>query len=182
MARIRVSPARLPTAALVAAALALAGCQPTPSETAAPTGGPATLPAVDPAALTWSGSPGDAPDTWAENVDPDSQFGLHRRAGLEPVLRPETHVLTEAEAAALTGVEIVNEDECLTDAPEHPMCEFALTFSAVPDGVAPGSVLNAGITEATPSGLLVKVTEVDGTAVRAVQATLQDALEQGEFW
>jgi hypothetical protein len=28
----------------------------------------------------------------------------------------------------------------------------------------------------------VKVTEVDGTAVRAVQATLQDALEQGEFW
>ncbi len=180
-----VFPPRLLIAALVAAALALAGCQATPSETATPADSPtaaASLPAVDPAALTWSGSPGDAPDTWAENVDPDSQFGLHRRAGLEPVLRPETHVLTEAEAAALTGVEIVNEDECLTDAPEHPMCEFALTFSAVPDGVAPGSVLNAGITEATPSGLLVKVTEVDGTAVRAVQATLQDALEQGEFW
>jgi hypothetical protein len=177
-----VSPPRLLIAALVAAMLALAGCQPTPSETAGPTGAAATLPAVDPAALTWEGSPEDAPDTWSENLDPDSQFGLHKRAGLEPVLRPETHVLTEAETAAITAVEILNEDECLTDAPEHPMCEFALTFSAVPDDVAPGSVLNAGITPTTPSGLLVKVTEVDGTAVRAVQATLQDALEQGEFW
>lgn len=181
----RVSPPRLVIAAFVASALALAGCQPTPSDTTAPTDSPtatAALPAVDPASLTWSGSPEDAPDTWSENLDPDSQFGLHKRAGLEPVLRPETQVLTTAQAAAITAVEITNEDECLTDAPEHPMCEFALTFSAVPDGVAPGSVLNAGITPTTPSGLLVKVTEVEGTAVRGVQATLQEALVQGEFW
>ncbi|MGM0386123.1 MAG: hypothetical protein ACQERF_09115 [Actinomycetota bacterium] len=181
MAGSHVVGPRLVVTALVALALVLAGCQPTPSETAGPNAAN-TLPSVDPASLTWSGSPEDAPDTWAANVDPDSQFGLHKRAGLEPVLRPETHVLTTAEAAAITAVEITNEDECLTDAPEHPMCEFALTFSAVPDDVAPGSVLNAGITSTTPNGLLVKVTAVEGTLVTGVQATLQDALVQGEFW
>ncbi len=62
------------------------------------------------------------------------------------------------------------------------MCEFAITFSSLPEGLVVGAVLNAGITKQTPNGLLVKVTAIDGNRVTAVQATLQDALIQGEFW
>lgn len=171
--------------ALVTFALVVASCGSAPPAAEVPTGplSASTSPrALDADSLTWSGSPEDAPGTWATDLDPDSQFGLHRRAGLEPVLRPETLVLSTAEAGAIVGVEITNEEACITDEPEHPVCEFALTFATVPDGVDVGSVINAGITPTTPNGLLVKVTGVAGTTVRGVQATLQDALTQGEFW
>lgn len=162
-------------AAGLTAALALVGCSPTPAED--PSGRAPTA-----ADVTWSGSPEDQPDTWAENLDPDSKFGLHRRAGLEPELQPETRILTEAETAGLTEFAITNEAECLAEADERPMCEFALTFATLPDGVEVGSVLNAGITPTTPAGMLVKVTAVEGNRLTGVQATLQDALVQGEFW
>lgn len=38
------------------------------------------------------------------------------------------------------------------------------------------------MTASTPNGLLVKITEVDGAIAQATQASLQAALEQGEFW
>lgn len=66
--------------------------------------------------------------------------------------------------------------------PTRPMCEFAITFTSLPAGLVVGAVLNAGITKKTPNGLLVKVAAIEGKRVTAIQATLQDALVQGEFW
>jgi hypothetical protein len=135
-----------------------------------------------PGDLTWSGSPGETSATWSTDLDPDSQYGLHKRKGLETVVKPETKVLSTADTAAITSVSIDNESTCLSDADTHPMCEFSIDFSRVPDDVRVGSVLNSGITETTPQGLLVKVTAIDGHTVKGVQATLQDAISQGEFW
>lgn len=162
---------------VLAAALTLTACQPAsaPDPTAGST-------AFDSADLTFAGSPEDAPDTWAVDLDPTSRFGLHRPLGIEPELRPETHVMASEETAALTAVEITNETTCVSDDPEHPMCEYALTFDELPEGTEKGTVLNAGITPTTPEGLLVRVTAIDGHRVQAVQATLQDALVAGEFW
>lgn len=183
-------------ARLLCLALALAGCAPqgTPPEPAA-TGttppaattapapaDPRTFPPPDPGSLERTFNPGDTSPTWAENLDPDSRFGLHRRQGLAPVLRPEVRVLTPAEAGAISTVAIDNADGCLGDPAAPTMCRFTLEFEALPDGVAVGTVINSGITPSTPTGLLVKVTGVEGNRVRAVQANLADALVQGEFW
>ena len=42
-------------------------------------------------------------------------------------------------------------------------------------------MLVAGVSAATPAGLLVEVTAIDGSTVQATEASLGDALEQGEF-
>ncbi|MEI2826438.1 MAG: hypothetical protein V9F04_08485 [Dermatophilaceae bacterium] len=159
---------------LVALALVAAGCSPGPTSTPPPTAaGPPSGP------ITWSGTPDEKSPTWAADLDPDSAYGLHRRKGLATVVRPELVPLAAADTSALTSVDIVNRAECLSDAAQHPMCRFRLVFSALPARVTVGAVLNAGVTPATPDGLLVKVTHISGTSVDAVQATLQDALVQG---
>ncbi len=163
---------RRATAVAAALAVLLAGCG-TSDKRADP------VAATD---VTWSGSPGDRPDTWSENVDPDSRYGLHRRRGLETVLRPETTVLSAAESAAITHVTVLNAQSCLSDVDDHPMCEFSIGFTDLPDGITVGTVINSGITDTTPQGLLVRVTSIDGTTVLATQATLQDAVTQGELW
>jgi len=155
----------------------LAGCSLQPPLTPSPS--PTPTPSL---VTTWSGSPEDASTTWATDLDPDSEYGLHLRKGLDPILKPEVRVLAATETSRITTLTITNPDACLSDADTHPMCEFAITFSSLPDGLALGAVLNSGITEETPNGLLVKVTGIDGNRVTAVQATLQDALVQGEFW
>jgi hypothetical protein len=114
------------------------------------------------------------------DVDPDSALGLPKVLGLEPIVRDETQVLSEAEANALTSLTIVNPDECAADAPTRVPCEFVLVFATLPADLAMGSVIAAGVTEATPAGLLVTVASIDGLTVEATEATLLDALEQGD--
>lgn len=166
------TPTRRLLALLVGLALLASGCAPQASPS----------PSSPPPAPVWSGSPGETSPTWSTGLDPDSQFGLHLRKGIDPVVRPETRVLSASDASRITGITVLNPDECLSDADAHPMCTYRLEFSALPSGVVVGSVLNSGVTPSTPSGLLVKVTGISGTTVEAVQATLQDALVQGEFW
>lgn len=161
--------------ALAVIALLVAGCS-----------GPATPPArsvgTPTGSLDLTGNPDEKSPTWSTDLDPASTYGLHKRRGLETVVRAQTRVLTDAEAATLTAVTVTNRDACLARVDNHPACEFELHFSALPAGVAVGSVLNAGITATTPEGLLVKVISIDGLVVRAVQAGLSDALVQGEYW
>ena len=169
------APLRRLLAFLVGVAVLTTGCSPqTP-----PSSSPSPRLSVAPA---WTGSPGETSPTWTTGLDPNSQFGLHLRKGIEPIVRPETRVLTASDAAKITKVTILNPDQCLSDADAHPMCTYRLEFSAVPEGVVVGSVLNSGVTPSTPNGLLVKVTAISGTTIEAVQGTLQDALVQGEFW
>jgi hypothetical protein len=165
-------------ATLAALSVIATGC--TPGQPSSP---PASTAVISPSGpVTWTGTPDEKSPTWSANLDPDSVYGLHRRAGLPTVVRPEVVPMAAAETSALTSVEIVNRAECLSDAAQHPMCRFQLVFSALPARVTVGAVLNAGVTASTPNGLLVKVTEISGSTVNAVQATLQDALVQGEFW
>ena len=91
-------------------------------------------------------------------------------------------MLSAAETGRITSLTITNSEACLAEADTHPMCEFAITFTSLPVGLVVGAVLNAGITKQTPSGLLVKVTAIEANRATAIQATLQDALVQGEFW
>ncbi|HEY3407567.1 MAG TPA: hypothetical protein VGK53_05275 [Propionicimonas sp.] len=163
------------TALFVGVCVALTACSQQPP------GGPS--PASTPSMVTtWTGSPEDKSATWATDLDPNSTYGLHLRKGLGPILKPETRVLGASETGRITSLTITNSESCLVDAETHPMCEFAITFTSLPEGLAVGAVLNAGITQQTPSGLLVKVTAIDANRITAVQATLQDALVQGEFW
>lgn len=160
-------------AVVTAGCVLLSGCTP------APVGSPTPSP---PLVTSWTGSPEEQTPTWATDLDPDSRYGLHRRKGLEPVLKPETRVLAAAETSRITKLAITNSETCLAESGTHPMCRFAITFSSLPVGLAVGAVLNAGITTTTPNGLLAKVTAIEANQVEAVQATLADALVQGEFW
>ncbi|PID97195.1 MAG: hypothetical protein CSA84_00170 [Actinomycetales bacterium] len=164
-------------ASLISASLVLVACTNPDNDTSGE-----SSPAGPGGSLVFDGESGQSSEGWAEDVDPDSVFGLHRRKGIEPVLKPETLVLSAEQAQAVQQIRITNEDECLSDSDVHPMCRFELEFAELPDGLAVGSVVNSGTTESLPHGLLVKVTEIDGSTVSAVQATLQDALVQGEFW
>lgn len=161
----------------VLCAALIAGCTPGPSPTS--TGPVVSQP---PGVLSFEGTPDDVSPTWAQGLDPHSEYGLHRRKGVEPVLKPETRVLTAAEADSIDSIHLLNEHECVSDADRHPMCRFELRFASLPSGVVVGSVLNSGVTKHTPNGLLVKVTAIEGTTVMATQASLLDALVQGEFW
>ena len=113
-------------------------------------------------------------------VDPDSALGLPKVLGLEPILREDTRVLTTSEAGDVTGLTVLNPEECAADDPDRVPCEFLVSFSTLPSGVEVGSVLAAGVSDATPAGMLVTVTSVDGSTVEAIEATLGDALEQGD--
>lgn len=176
---------------VIALCLLVTGCAPkqagtsptTTASTLVTTPSPSATPASTPSfATNWTGTPDDRSPTWDAGLDPASEYGLHLRKGLDPVLQPTTLVLDAKDAGRITEVTITNSKLCLSDVPTHPMCEFAITFNALPAGIAVGSVLNSGITKATPNGLLVKVTAIDGLRVTAMQATLTDALVQGEFW
>ena len=163
------------TALFVGTCVALTACSQQPPNGPPPTATPSMV-------TTWTGSPEDKSTTWATDLDPNSTYGLHLRKGLEPILQPETRVLGASETGRITALKITNSEACLVDAETHPMCEFAITFASLPEGLVVGAVLNAGITKQTPNGLLVKVTAIEANRITAVQATLQDALVQGEFW
>jgi hypothetical protein len=152
----------------------------TPTEIPTTPGGSGSLPPLKVPA-TIEAAPGESTPGWSANLDPTSVYGLHKAQNLEPIVKPEVHPLTVAEAASITGLTIKNRDACLAEVQNPPTCQFTITFSTLPAGVVVGTVLNAGVTQKTPHGLLVKVTAVRGTAVDAVQARLQDALQQGEF-
>ncbi len=160
-------------AVVTAGCVVLSGCTPAPVGSPTPSPSPVT---------SWVGSPEEKSSTWATDLDPDSTYGLHRRKGLDPVLKPEARVLAATETSRIKKLGITNSETCLADTDAHPMCRFAITFSTLPDGLAVGAVLNAGITATTPNGLLAKVTAIEGNQVTAVQASLSDALVQGEFW
>lgn len=164
--------------ALTIVALGVSGCTGSASPPTASTRGTGT----PTTSVDLVGNPDEKSPTWSVDLDPASVYGLHKRRGLATVVRPETKVLTAAETATITGVRLLNKDVCLSRADQHPVCEFEIGFTQLPAGIAVGSVLNSGITPTTPDGLLVKVTAIDGSTVRAVQAGLPDALEQGEFW
>lgn len=113
-------------------------------------------------------------------VDPNSPLGLPRLIGLEPKVRKETVVLDSA-TSPVSGVTITNPTECAPSDPARVPCEFELTIPALPTGITTGSVLVSDVTPTLPNGLLVKVTAITGNTVKATEATLGDALEQGEF-
>ncbi|QEO10112.1 hypothetical protein [Protaetiibacter larvae] len=118
-------------------------------------------------------------------ADPDSALGLPALLGIEAVAQPEFRALDEEETRGLDGVRILNESECRT-APDarsaqRPPCRFELAFARLPDGLEVGAVLGAGVTASTPAGLLARVTAIAGTTVQASEASLGDALVQGEF-
>ena len=146
---------------------ALVGC------TSHPTPAPSVSPSSD--------APTDVPEEWPFEADPASEYGLPPLLGLEPEVQPETRVLDTGEADALSGVEILNGDECLGRTTALPLCEFRIVMDPVPADVEPGTVLVSGIAPAAPNGFLVRVTEVDGDVVLADEAGLGDALAQGEF-
>ena len=128
-----------------------------------------------------SDAPTDVPEKWALAADPTSEYGLPMPVGLAPQVKPETRVLSTAETASLTGVEILNRTECLNRTSALPKCEFRIALSTVPSDVKPGTVLVSGVSKAAPAGFLVRVTSVDGNVLRATEAGLGDALTQGEF-
>ena len=148
---------------------ALVGC------TSPPTPDPSTTPS------TPDGAPTDVPESWPFEADPASQYGLPPLLGLEPELQPETRVLSTGEAEALTAVEVLNGPACLGRTAPLPLCQFRIDMAAVPADVGPGTVLVSGVSPAAPTGFLVRVDRVDGNAVLASEATLGDALAQGEF-
>jgi hypothetical protein len=114
-------------------------------------------------------------------VDPASTLGLPKLIGLETIVQPETRVLDDEALTALDDVTILNLDECFDRTETHKPCEFRLTFATLPDGLKVGSVVVAGVSDATPNGLLATVTAIDDTTVLATEATIGDALRQGEF-
>jgi hypothetical protein len=126
-------------------------------------------------------APTDVPEKWAFEADPASAYGLPKPVGLAPEVKPETRVLSTAEAASLTGVEILNRTECLGRTTALPKCEFRIAPDPVPADVKPGTVLVSGISQAAPTGFLVRVTSIDRNILLATEAGLGDALAQGEF-
>jgi hypothetical protein len=113
-------------------------------------------------------------------VDPNSKLGLPALIGLEPILQEET-IVVDAAKTPIDTVEILNPDACDPDLFDRAKCDYRITFATLPTGTVAGSVLVAGVSDTTPAGFLVKVTGVDGNAVLATEATLGDALFQGEF-
>lgn len=58
--------------------------------------------------------------------------------------------------------------------------EDSITFSQ-PTTLIPGDVVVGDASKVAPGGLLRKVTEVNGTLVKTVQASLEDAIERGQI-
>jgi hypothetical protein len=121
------------------------------------------------------------PDDGRLPADPDSELGLPALIGLDPILKPETRVLESSETDQLDALQILNPEVCLVEDEDRETCRFRLGFAVLPAGLVVGAVVAAGVTSATPQGLLVRVTDIDGLVVDATEASLGDALEQGEF-
>ena len=113
--------------------------------------------------------------------DPSSKLGLPKLLGLTPEVQPETRVLSAAELQGLSDLKIVNPDACAPELPNRVPCAFTFGLSPLPEGLKVGSVLAAGVSAATPDGLLVKVDSLNGGSVQATEARLGDAVKQGEF-
>jgi hypothetical protein len=113
-------------------------------------------------------------------IDPESELGLPKPLGLEPIVREATHVLDESETSLVTSVTVLNAQSCRPEDPDRSSCLFRIAFSSLPPGISVGSVLVADVSDATPAGLLVTVTQIDGNSVHAEEAGLGDALEQGD--
>lgn len=155
--------------------LALAGC------TAQPPADTSRLPATaDPSYDRTVDDPAQVREL-TDEPDPASGLRLPKGYGLEPIVRPETHPITDAEAAALTAWTITNASACAAAGPTRPRCEYDFVLDPLPSGVGVGSVLVSGPHKLAPAGFLAKVTALAGTHGQAVEATLGDAVEQGEF-
>lgn len=115
-------------------------------------------------------------------LNPRSEFGFPDYPEIEPTLEPATRVLTASEASALTQWRTTNAATCRAESTGRPPCEFEFTFSTLPTGVAVGSVLAADVTDAAPSGLLAVVTDLNGKAGHAREASLADALINGSLF
>lgn len=157
--------------ALVVSAV-LSGCSTTPAD---------TPPSTGTGALATGEAPTDVPEKWPFEADPNSAYGLPKSVGLAPEVKPETRVLTAAEAAALTGVEILNRAACVGRATVEPKCRYRIGLGSIPADVTPGRVLVGGVSPSAPAGFLVRVDSIEGNTVLATEAGLGDALAQGEF-
>lgn len=167
-------------AAVVGAVVLLAGCG------SGGGGGGSSGPASAPPTGSAAGSAGTAITSgeirpWTLAEDPDSIVGLPPLRGVPTVVAPETRVLTTEQAQGVDSVEVLNGDACIGRVGLEPRCEYRLELDPLPDDVAPGSVLVAGVTDATPTGLLVRVNSVEGTTILASEASLGDAVSSGEF-
>ncbi|MBI4882642.1 MAG: hypothetical protein HY826_01150 [Actinobacteria bacterium] len=132
-------------------------------------------------------APSDLDSSPGLQVDPNSPLGLPALLGIEPIVRPETLVLSADDAAAAISVVISNPTECQPGLIGRVPCQFVMTFASLPTGLVVGSVLASDVAPAMPNGLLAEVVAVaaeaaDGSVtVQAVEASLSDALEQGEL-
>ena len=96
---------------------------------------------------------------------------IHATSAVEPTLTPNAKV---ADDATVQNLSSISEDKSV------------LTFNEITpylESLKPGDVIIAGINEATPYGLLRKVTNItlDGSqvTVESTQATVEDVLEEG---
>jgi hypothetical protein len=104
---------------------------------------------------------------------PSGDTSVYATSEVEPVLTVTTKVLDEETAQNFSSI---SEDGS------------ALTFNGITpylESLQPGDVIMSGVTEATPYGLLRKVTNItingSQVTVETTQATLEDVLEEGEF-
>ncbi|QLQ15908.1 MAG: hypothetical protein HZY73_09895 [Micropruina sp.] len=117
-----------------------------------------------------------------EGVNPNSRFGFPNFPKVEPVVKPETRVLSEADLNGLTKWTMLNEKACQVASDQRAKCRFAFVLDPMPSDVKVGSVLAAGRSKTAPHGLLAKVTTVDGTHGLAVEATWGDAFKEMSFF
>jgi hypothetical protein len=102
-----------------------------------------------------------------------SDTSVYATSAVEPKLTASTKVMDEATAQNLTSISADG---------------IVLTFNGITpylESLQPVDVIVSGVTEATPYGLLRKVTNVtiDGSqvTVETTKATLEDAIEEGEI-
>lgn len=114
-------------------------------------------------------------------IDPKSPLGLPRLIGIKPRLQPDAQVMSDRLAASITSLQVLNGKECAANLTPREACQFLFKLPGLPARIRPGSVLVAGVTSATPNGLLVRVRSVKGTTVQASEASLGEALKEGEF-
>ena len=131
--------------------------------------------------LTGCGGGAAPPTPAVVGIDPNSKLGLPQLIGLAPELQPETRVLSADELKTVSKLRIINPADCAPDKPGRVPCVLSLEMSPIPGDIKVGSVLAAGVSPATPGGLLVKVNSINGSLIGATEATLEDAVKQGEF-
>jgi hypothetical protein len=168
-------------AALLAAGVLLAGCSASGGGTGAASDAASGPPTASATASAGTAITSGEIQPWTQPEDPDSIVGLPPLRGVPTVVAEETVVLTSTQAQRVDSVEVLNGKECIGRVGLEPRCEYRLVLDPIPGDVAPGSVLVAGVTDATPTGLLVRVDAVEGSTIRATEASLGDAITSGEF-